>query len=278
VPEIGDGTIEVMSAARDPGVRAKIAVLAKDTRIDPVGACVGMRGARVQAVSNEFGGERVDIVLWDENPAQFVINAIAPAEVISIIIDDDEHAMDIIVAESQLAAAIGRSGQNVRLASKLTGWSLNVMSEAQAQDKEQESQQKVFDLFKESLNIEDELAEHLVNAGFSTIEEIAYVAEQELLEVEGLTQESMMKLRTKAKDQLLTQELVQTDRDDNKPTPDLLSLEGMTQNLAAILATKGVLTRDDLAEQSIDDLMDIEGMDEEQAGKLIMAARAHWFI
>lgn len=279
VPEIGDGTIEIMAAARDPGARAKIAVLAKDGRIDPVGACVGMRGSRVQAVSNELGGERVDIVLWDENPAQFVINAIAPAEVISIIIDDEEHSMDIIVSESQLSAAIGRGGQNVRLASKLTGWTLNVMSEAQAEDRDQESQQKLFNLFKDTLHLEEDLAENLVNAGFTTIEEIAYVSEQELLEVEGLTEESMLVLRAKAKDQLLTEELVKEERfTEKEPSEELLEVEGMTKNLAYLLAGKGVITQDDLAEQSIDELLEIEGMTEEQAGKLIMAARARWFI
>lgn len=279
VPEIGDGSIEIMAAARDPGARAKIAVLARDARIDPVGACVGMRGARVQAVSNELSGERVDIVLWDDNPAQFVINAIAPAEVISIIIDDDEKSMDIIVAETQLSSAIGRGGQNVRLASKLTNWNLNVMSESQADDREQETQQQIFTLFKDGLGIEDDLAEQLVNAGFTTIEEIAYVPSQELLEVEGLTEDAMLVLRAKAKDQLLTQALVQEERFNEKaPAEDLLSVEGMNKQLAYHLVNKGVTTRDDLAEQSIDDLLDIEGLDEEKAGKLIMAARAHWFI
>lgn len=278
VPEIGDGTIDIMAAARDPGSRAKIAVLAKDTRIDPVGACVGMRGSRVQAVSNELSGERVDIVLWDANPAQFVINAIAPAEVISIIIDDDERSMDIIVAESQLSAAIGRNGQNIRLASKLTNWNLNVMSEAQAEDRDQEAQQRLFLLFKENLNIEDELAEHLVNAGFTTIEEIAYVPNQALLEVEGLTEETMLALRAKAKDQLLTQALVQEERlNTSQPAADLLAVEGMSAQLAYRLASQGIVTRDDLAEQSIDDLMEIASVEEAYAGKLIMAARAHWF-
>lgn len=276
VPEIGDGTIEIMAAARDPGSRAKIAVLAKDTRIDPVGACVGMRGSRVQAVSNELSGERVDIVLWDDNAAQFVINAIAPAEVMSIIIDDDAHSIDIIVAETQLSAAIGRNGQNVRLASKLTNWTLNVMSEAQAEDRDQEAQERVFNLFKDSLQIEDDLAENLVNAGFTSIEEIAYVPSHELLEVEGLTEEGMLVLRAKAKDQLLTQALGQENA--QAPAADLLEVEGMNVELAQQLAAQNVLTRDDLAEQSIDDLMEITGLKEDEAGKLIMAARAHWFI
>jgi N utilization substance protein A len=279
VPEIGDGLIELKGAARDPGVRAKIAVLAKDNRIDPIGACVGMRGARVQAVSSELGGERVDIVLWDENPAQYVINAIAPAEVASIIIDDDAHSMDVIVVDEQLSAAIGRSGQNIRLASQLTGWELNVISQNQAQTRDQEEFEKLSQLFMEHLLVSPEIATNLIEGGFTSIEEIAYVPSQELMEVEGMDEGLLNSLRQRAKDTLLTKAIAEEERlGENAPASDLLEVEGMDKHLAYTLANHGIVTRDDLAEQSVDDLMEVEGMDEERAAKLIMAARAHWFI
>lgn len=278
VPEIGDGTIEIMAAARDPGSRAKIAVLAKDNRIDPVGACVGMRGSRVQAVSNELGGERVDIVLWDENPAQYVINAIAPAEVKSIVVDDDTRTMDVIVDEDQLSVAIGRGGQNVRLASELSGWTLNVVTEQEAQDREMQEQERLLKLFMDTLKVDEPLAIALIEEGFSTIEEIAYVPAQELLSVEGIDEDNMNDLRSRAKDNLLTKAIVQEERlGEHEPNEDLYEVEGMDKKLAYLLASHGVSTRDDLAEQSVDELIEIEGIDEEQAGKLIMAARAHWF-
>lgn len=279
VPEIGDGLIEIKGAARDPGVRAKISVLAKDNRIDPVGACVGMRGARVQAVSSELGGERVDIVLWDENPAQYVINAIAPAEVVSIIIDDDTKSMDVIVAEEQLSAAIGRNGQNIRLASQLTNWELNVISQNQAQTRDQEEFEKLRHLFTEHLQIPSDIAENLIETGFTSIEEIAYVPAQELMEVDGMDETLLGTLRERAKDSLLTKAIAEEERlGENAPALDLLEVEGMDKQLAYVLANKGIVTREDLAEQSVDDLLGIEGIDEERAGKLIMAARAHWFI
>lgn len=279
VPEIGDGLIELKGAARDPGARAKIAVLAKDNRIDPIGACVGMRGARVQAVSSELGGERVDIVLWDENPAQYVINAIAPAEVVSIIIDDDAHSMDVIVADEQLSAAIGRSGQNIRLASQLTGWELNVISQNQAQTRDQEEFEKLSQLFMQYLLVSPEIAGNLIEAGFTSIEEIAYVPTQELMEVEGMDEGLLSSLRERAKDTLLTKAIAEEERlGENAPASDLLEVEGMDKHLAYTLANHGIVTRDDLAEQSVDDLLEIEGIDEVRAAKLIMAARAHWFI
>lgn len=279
VPEIGDGLIELKGAARDPGSRAKIAVLAKDNRIDPVGACVGMRGARVQAVSGELGGERVDIVLWDENPAQYVINSIAPAEVASIIIDDDAKSMDVIVSDEQLSAAIGRNGQNIRLASLLTGWELNVISQNQAQTRDEEEFEKLSQLFTEHLHISTEIAESLIEAGFTSIEEIAYVPASELMEVEGMDETLLASLRQRAKESLLTKAIVEEERlGETAPAPDLLEVEGMDKHLAYLLASKGVVTREDLAEQSVDELLEIEGMDNERAGKLIMAARAHWFV
>lgn len=279
VPEIGDGLIEIKGAARDPGSRAKISVLAKDMRIDPVGACVGMRGARVQAVSNELGGERVDIVLWDEDPAQYVINSLAPAEVSSIIIDDDTHAMEVIVQEDQQSAAIGRNGQNVRLASQLTGWELNVISEQQAQSREEAEFERITKLFIDHLGVEENLAVSLTEAGFSTIEEIAYVPTQELMEVEGLDEDLLNQLRARAKETLLTQAIEKEERLEEKaPSEDLLTLDGMDRQLAYQLVTSDILTRDDLAELSVDDLVAMTNVDEKKAAKLIMAARAHWFV
>lgn len=278
VPEIAEGLIEVMAAARDPGSRAKIAVRSKDKRIDPQGACIGMRGSRVQAVSGELGGERVDIVLWDDNPAQFVINAMAPAEVAAIIVDEDTHTMDIAVAEDNLAQAIGRSGQNVRLASQLTGWTLNVMTEADIQAKQQAEVSDILQRFVDELGVDEELAQVLVEEGFTTLEEIAYVPMEEMLSIEGFDEDIVNELRARAKDRLLTKAIATEEKlADAHPADDLLELEGMTQELAVELALRGVPTREDLAEQSIDDLLEIDGMTEERAGKLIMAARAHWF-
>ena len=278
VPEIAEGLIEVMAASRDPGSRAKIAVRSKDKRIDPQGACIGMRGSRVQAVSGEIGGERVDIVLWDENPAQFVINAMAPAEVAAIIVDEDAHAMDIAVAEDNLAQAIGRGGQNVRLASQLTGWTLNVMTESDIQAKQQEETGDILRHFVDELDVDEELAQVLVEEGFSTLEEIAYVPMEEMLGIDGFDEDIVNELRTRAKDRLLTKAIATEEKlADAQPAEDLLTLEGMDKELAVELAVRGVVTREDLAEQSIDDLLEIDGIDEERAGKLIMAARAHWF-
>lgn len=278
VPEIGDGSIEIKGAARDPGLRAKIAVLAKDNRIDPVGACVGMRGSRVQAVSNELGGERIDIVLWDENPAQFVINSISPAEVMSIVVDDETSTMDVIVSEDQLAQAIGRGGQNVKLAAQLTGWTLNVITEKESQEREEQENQRLLALFQQQLEATEDVAIALIEAGFTSLEEIAYIPIQELLALEGLEKEQVEKLREKAKDALLTQAIQEEERvGEHEPQEDLLAVEGIDKHLAYQLASKGVCTQDDLAEQSVDDLLELEGMTEEKAGKLIMAARAKWF-
>jgi N utilization substance protein A len=278
VPEISEQLIDVMAAARDPGSRAKIAVRSKDKRIDPQGACIGMRGSRVQAVSGELGGERVDIVLWDDNPAQFVINAMAPAEVASIIVDEDTHTMDIAVAADNLAQAIGRSGQNVRLASQLTGWTLNVMTEEDIMAKQRAETGDILQQFVNELDVDEELAQVLVEEGFTTLEEIAYVPMEEMLNIDGFDEEIVNELRNRAKDRLLTRAIATEEKlADQKPAEDLLGLEGMTEELALELAQQGVINREDLAEQSIDDLLDINGMNEERAGKLIMAARAHWF-
>ncbi len=278
VPEISEGLIEIMAAARDPGSRAKIAVRSKDKRIDPQGACIGMRGSRVQAVTGEFGGERVDIVLWDENVAQFVINAMSPAEVVAIIVDEDAHSMDIAVAEDNLAQAIGRGGQNVRLASQLTGWTLNVMTEADIQARQQQETGDVLRLFMDELDVDEELAQVLVEEGFSTLDEVAYVPMEEMLEIDGFDEDIVQALRTRAKDRLLSRAIATEEKlADIQPAQDLLDLEGMSKELAVELAVRGVLSREDLAEQSIDDLLEITGMDQETAGKLIMAARAHWF-
>lgn len=278
VPEVGDQLIDILSAARDPGLRAKIAVRTNDQRIDPVGACVGMRGSRVQAVSGEIAGERVDIILWDDNPAQFVINAMSPAEVQSIVIDEDSHSMDVAVDEDQLSQAIGRGGQNVRLASELTGWELNVMTEAQAEEKNEAEAGKAQALFAEQLDVDDEVAAILVQEGFSTIEEVAYVPMEEMLEIEEFDEEIVEELRNRAKDVLLTRAIATEELlGDTKPADDLLGMEGMDESLAYTLASKNIITMEDLAEQSIDELMEIDGMDEERAGALIMKAREPWF-
>jgi len=278
VPEIGEGSIELLGAARDPGLRAKIAVLAKDKRIDPVGACVGMRGSRVQAVSNELGGERVDIILWDENPAQFVINAMSPADVVSIIMDEEKNSMDIAVKDENLSQAIGRGGQNVRLASQLTGWELNVMSEEQAEEKSQEEAQKYVERFMEQLDVDEEVALILVQEGFSTIDEVAYVDIDEMLAIEEFDEEIVEELRNRANDAMLTRAIAKEETlGDGEPAEDLLSMDGMDDQLAHQLAARGMCTMEDLAEAATDELMEIAGMTEERAGELIMTARAPWF-
>lgn len=275
VPEVGEGVIEIKAAAREPGIRAKIAVKTNDGRIDPVGACVGMRGSRVQAVSSELGGERVDIVLWDDNPAQLVINAMAPAEITSIVVDEDTHTMDLAVEKTQLSQAIGKSGQNVRLATELTGWTLNVMTEEDFESKTTKESEGTIKLFSESLEIDDELAELLVASGFSSLEEVAYVPREEFLEIEEFDEDIVDELRQRAGDALLTQALAKEE--SNEPSTDLLNMRGMTPEIAEKLSKQGVLNMEMLAEQSIDDLMDIEGMTEEKAGELIMTAREPWF-
>ncbi len=279
VPEIAEDVIEIKGAARDPGSRAKIAVKSNDKRIDPVGACVGMRGARVQAVTNELGGnERIDIVLWDDNPAQLVINAMAPADVASIVVDEESNSMDVAVAADNLAQAIGRGGQNVRLASELTGWEINVMTEEEAVEKQNEEAAGFIEHFMQALDIDDDFATLLVEEGFTTLEEIAYVPMEEMLQIDGLDEDVVSELRNRAKDVLLTQAIASEEKlEAAEPAEDLLSMEGMDKHLALVLASKGIATMEDLAEQSIDDLLDIEGMTEEKAGELIMTARKPWF-
>jgi N utilization substance protein A len=278
VPEIAEEVIEIKAAARDPGSRAKIVVSTNDGRIDPVGACVGMRGSRVQVVSNELANERIDIILWDDNPAQLVINSMAPAEVASIIVDEDSHTMDIAVEEENLAQAIGRNGQNVRLSSALTGWAINVMSEEDAAAKQQQEASTFIEMFMEKLDVDEEVSEVLVQEGFTSLEEIAYVPLEEILAIEGFDEEIANELRNRAKDALLTQAIAsEEDLSSANIADDLLSMEGMDDALALQLSKKSILSMEDLAEQAIDELMDIEGMDEERAGKLIMTARAPWF-
>jgi len=276
VPEVGEGIIEIKAIARDPGVRSKIAVKTNDGRMDPVGACVGMRGSRVQAVSNELGGERVDIALWDDNPAQLVMNAMSPAEIVSIVVDEETNTMDIAVKDEFLSQAIGRGGQNIKLASELTGWTLNIISAKDAEAKSEQEKTKLLQTFTEQLGVETEVAEVLIAEGFSTIEEIAYVPVHELLEIDGFDEEVVEALRSRAKDVLLTQAIA-SEAVLTKPAEDLLSLEGIDDKLAYTLAQHNILTRDDLAELSIDDVREITELNEDQAGKLIMAARAHWF-
>ncbi len=278
VPEVGQGLIDILGAARDPGLRAKIAVRSNDKRIDAVGACVGMRGSRVQAVSNELAGERVDIILWDENAAQFVVNAMSPAEVVSIVVDEDAHSMDIAVEEDKLSQAIGRGGQNIRLASELSGWELNVMTAADAEQKSESEMRELIELFSKQLDVDEEVSLILVQEGFSTIEEVAYVPASELLEIEEFDEDIVTELRNRARDVLLTRAIVQEEKiDEAEPAEDLLSLEGMDKGLAFVLASKGVVTREDLAELATDDLLELNDMDHELAAALIMKARAHWF-
>jgi len=278
VPEVGQGLIQILGASRDPGIRAKIAVRSNDPRIDPVGACVGMRGSRVQAVSNEIAGERVDIIPWDDNPAQFVINAMSPAEVISIVVDEDSHSMDIAVSEEKLAQAIGRGGQNIRLASQLTGWDLNVMTETDAEAKSETEARTLVENFMKQLDVDEDVATILVQEGFSTIEEIAYVPQSELNAIQEFDEAIVKELRNRARDMLLTQAIASEESLDSQlPADDLLLLEGMQPDLALALARRGVRTREDLADQAVDDLLDIQGLSAEEAGRLIMKAREHWF-
>ncbi len=278
VPEINEGMIEIINGARDPGARAKIAVRANDGRIDPIGACVGMRGSRVQAVSNELGGERVDIILWNENPAQFVINAMAPAEVASILVDEDSNSMDVAVAEENLSQAIGRGGQNVRLASELSRWELNVMSVEQADEKTEAEARVLQDLFKEQLDVDEEIAVILVQEGFSSIEEVAYVPDDEMLEIEEFDESLVQELRDRARDVMLTRAIASEEKlADAKPAEDLLQMDGMDEGLAYQLAAHGVVTMEDLAEQAVDDLVEIEALDAARAAQLIMTARIPWF-
>jgi len=278
VPEIDQKLIEIKGAARDPGFRAKIAVFSSDSKLDPIGACVGMRGSRVMSVSNELGGERIDIILWDEDPAVFAINAMAPAEIESIVVDEDRRSIDVAVAEDKLSQAIGRGGQNVRLASELTGWNINVMTAEEASNKNQEEAMKFVEVFMEKLDIDEDMSVLLVQEGFSSIDEIAYVDENELLSVEGFDEDIVGELRQRARDALLTQLILAEEKlEESKPADDLLQLQGMNDKLAFGLAAKEIVTRDDLADLATDELMEITDLTEEQASVLIMEARKHWF-
>ena len=278
VPEISEGVIQIRSAARDTGSRAKIAVKTGDQRIDPVGACVGMRGSRVQAVSNELDTERVDIILWDDNPAQLVINAMSPAEVESIVVDEDSNTMEVAVAEDNLAQAIGRGGQNVRLASDLTGWTINVMSTDEAIEKQEAEAGEIMETFMNALDVDEDVAAVLVEEGFTTVEEVAYVPLEEMAGIEGFDEDIAEELRARAKDALLTMAIASEEElGSNEPAQDLLEMRGMGKQLAYVLASMSVITMEDLAEQSVDELMDIEGMTEEWAAELIMTAREPWF-
>jgi N utilization substance protein A len=278
VPEVGQGLVSIMACSRDPGDRAKIAVLAHDNRTDPIGACIGMRGSRVQAVTNELNGERVDIVLWSDNPAQFVINAMAPAEVQSIIVDEDKHAMDLAVAEENLAKAIGRGGQNVRLASRLTGWQLNVMTADQVQAKTESEQASARQLFVDKLEVDEEIAGILVGEGFNTVEEVAYVPVAELLAVDGFDEDIVEELRSRARDALLNEALAAEEGlEEHQPAADLLGLAGMDEATAYALAERGIRDREALAEAATDEIADLDGVGAERAATLIMEARKHWF-
>jgi N utilization substance protein A len=275
VPEIEQGLLEIKAAARDAGVRAKIAVVAYDKRIDPIGTCVGMRGSRVTAVRNELGGEQVDIVLWAEDPAEFVIGALAPAHVESIVVDEDKHAMDVVVDAENLPKAIGARGQNVRLASELTGWQINIMTPEESQNRQQEERSGLRETFTRRLDVDEEVADILIDEGFTGLEEIAYVPLQELLEIEAFDEDTINELRTRARNALLTEAIAQEER--VQTAQNLLEVQGITPELVAKLAEKEVLTLDDLAELSTDELSDITGMTEEEASQMIMRARAHWF-
>lgn len=276
VPEIEEGLLEIKAAARDPGLRSKIAVKTNDQRLDPVGTCVGMRGSRVQAVTAELAGERVDIILWSMEPAQFVINAMAPAEVSSIVVDEDAHSMDVVVAEDQLAQAIGRSGQNVRLASELTGWTLNILTEEEAAKKSEEEQSSTRELFMDRLDVDEEVADILVEEGFSTLEEVAYVPLAEMSEIEAFDEDTVNELRKRARAALLKEAIAQEEK-AGEASEDLLTMEGMDDATAHQLAAQGVLTMEDLADLAVDDLVELTGMDAERAKQLIMTARAPWF-
>jgi N utilization substance protein A len=276
VPEIEEGLLEIKAAARDPGSRAKIAVKSNDPRIDPIGTCVGMRGSRVQAVTAELAGERVDITLWSPDPAQFVINALAPAEVSKITVDEESHSMDVVVDEENLAQAIGRNGQNVRLASELSGWELNIMTEEASQKKNEEESATVRKLFMDRLDVDEEVANILIQEGFSTLEEIAYVPINEMLEIESFDENTVNELRSRARNSLLVQAIASEEHVENVAS-DLLTLEGMDNETARVLAAKGVTTQEDLADLAVDDLVELTGIDAERAKQLIMTARAPWF-
>jgi len=276
VPEIEEGLLDIMSASRDPGSRSKIAVKANDQRLDPVGTCVGMRGSRVQAVTTELSGERVDIVLWSIEPAQFVINSMAPAEVSSIVVDEEKRSMDIVVDEDQLALAIGRNGQNIRLASQLTGWTLNIMTEEESEKKHEEEYSAVSKLFIEKLDVDEEVADILVKEGFTSLEEIAYVPTEELNQMDIFDEDTIDELRSRAKAAILT-EAIANEEKVPEAQEDLLTMEGMDQNTASLLASKGIISMEDLAELAVDELLDIVKIDEERAKELIMTARAPWF-
>jgi len=277
VPEIENKLIELMGVARDPGMRAKIAVKSNDQRVDPQGTCIGVRGSRVNAVSNELAGERVDIVLWSNDPAQFVINALSPAEVTSIIIDEDNHSMDVVVDEDNLAMAIGRGGQNVKLASELSGWKLNIMTVDQAEQKHQEEFDGVRQMFAEALDVDEDVADVLVQEGFATLEEVAYVPLSEMLEIEAFDEQTVNELRSRARDALLTRAIALEEKLEYQ-SEELKALEGMTVELVAKLAENEIRTRDDLAELAVDELTELTGIDEEAAKQLIIKAREHWFV
>ncbi|MDZ4316109.1 MAG: transcription termination factor NusA [Azonexus sp.] len=276
VPEIGDGLMELKACARDPGLRAKIAVKSNDPRVDPIGTCVGLRGSRVTAVRNEIGGENIDIVLWSADPAQFVIGALSPAEVSSIMVDEEKHAMDVVVDEDNLAIAIGRSGQNVRLASELTGWTINLMTQDESAKRSEAESAETRSIFVQKLDIDEELADLLIEEGFSSLEEVAYVPLAEMLEIDGLDEEIVNELRNRARNVLLTEAIVTEEQLENV-ADDLMGLDGMSKELAAKLAGNGVKTRDDLAELAVDELTEMTGIDDERAKELILKARAHWF-
>ncbi len=276
VPEIEQGLLEIKAAARDPGVRAKIAVHSNDRRVDPIGTCVGVRGSRVQAVTGELAGERVDIVLWSDDPAQFVIGALAPANVSSIVVDEDKHSMDVVVDEDNLALAIGTGGRNVRLASELTGWQINIMTAEESQAKSEGEREALRQLFIAKLDVDEDLADVLIDEGFTTVEEVAYVPINEMLEIEGFDEDTVNELRNRARNALLT-EAIATEEKLGTTAEDLLALAGMDRDLAAKLADARVYTRDDLAELAVDELVEASGIDEERARELILAARAHWF-
>ena len=277
VPELEEGLLELKAAARDPGLRAKIAVKSNDPRIDPIGTCVGMRGSRVQAVTGELAGERVDIILWSADPAQFVINALAPAEVSSIIVDEEKHSMDVVVDEEQLAQAIGRGGQNVRLASELTGWQLNMMTEAEANSKRDTEHGSIQALFMAKLDVDEEVAKILIDEGFSNLEEVAYVPISEMLEIDSFDEDTVNELRRRARDALVT-DAIKSEETIETAADDLLAMEGMDDDTAHLLATKGVRTMEDLADLAIDELTEMTGMEADRAKQLIMTARAPWFV
>jgi N utilization substance protein A len=276
VPEIEEGLLEIMSASRDPGLRSKIAVKANDQRLDPVGTCVGMRGSRVQAVTGELAGERVDIVLWSIEPAQFVINAMAPAEVSSIVVDEDKRSMDLVVTEDQLAQAIGRNGQNIRLASELTGWELNILTEEESDQKNKEEYTSVSQLFIEKLDVDEDVADILVQEGFSSIEEVAYVPIEEMAQIEVFDEDTVKELRSRASAAILTAAIAKEETVVD-PADDLKEMDGMDIDMAKLMASKGIVTMEDLAELSVDELLELIKIDEEKAKTLIMTARAPWF-